>query len=56
MPDGRLATLDFDVLLRNEDQFLMAAEKAVADWCADVLGGAKVGSARAERGGHAGRK
>ena len=43
MPDGRLATIDFEVLLRNEDQFLMAAEKAVADWCSEVLEAAKVG-------------
>ncbi|GAB4823693.1 hypothetical protein N2152v2_010739 [Parachlorella kessleri] len=42
MPDGRLATIDFEVLLRNEDQFLMAAEKAVADWCSEVLERAKV--------------
>lgn len=48
MPDGRLATLDFDVLLRNEEQFLMAAEKAVADWCSDALERAQ--ARRAQRG------
>lgn len=41
LPDGRIAAVDFDALLSNQDQFLMAAEKAVHDWCSGVLDTAK---------------